>query len=84
MKYSGKVFPIERYIIAAVRKRREELGITQEKLSLELDLNTAFVGWVETPSRREKYNINHLNKLAEILKCSITDFMPTPFLTDNI
>lgn len=84
MKYSGKIFPIERYIIEAVRKKREESGMTQEQLSLELDLNTAFVGLVESHKRREKYNINHLNRLAEIFNCSIADFMPSPFLKDNL
>lgn len=83
MKYSGKTFPLDEYIILAVKKRRLELNLTQEQLSLELDLNTAFVGLVETPSRREKYNINHLNKLAEILDCSIGDFLPSPFLENN-
>lgn len=83
MKYSGKTFPLEEYIILAVKKRRQELGLTQEQLSLELELNIAFVGLVETPSRREKYNINHLNRLAEILDCSIADFLPLPFLENN-
>ena len=37
MKYSGKIFPLDRFIIAAVRKRREELAMTQEDVSLELN-----------------------------------------------
>ncbi len=83
MKYCGKVFPLDQYTTESVCKRREALGMTKEKLSLELGLSNAFVGLVESPSRQEKYNIHHLNKLAEILKYSISDFLPLPFMKDN-
>ena len=32
-----------------------------------------------------KYNLNQLNELAKIFKCSIADFMPSPYVeTDTI
>lgn len=84
MKYSGKIFPLDKFIITSVRKRRKSLGITQEDLSLELGLSSTFVSLVESPIRREKYNIHHLNKIAEIMHCTIADFLPPSFLKDNV
>jgi hypothetical protein len=39
-------------------------------------MTDSFVGHVETPNRRAKYNLNHLNALAKLFKCSPKDFMP--------
>ncbi|MBW8684688.1 helix-turn-helix domain-containing protein [Chitinophaga rhizophila] len=55
---------------------REERGISQLTLSQGAGFNDAFVGLVERPARREKYNLNHLNSIAKFLKCSIKDFLP--------
>ncbi len=51
-------------------------GLSQIALSEKLNMSDSFVGHVETPKRRAKYNINHLNALAKIFKCSPKDFMP--------
>jgi len=67
---------IEQYVIEQVKKRRTSKGISQDKLSVMMGLNEKFVTKVENPNRIEKYNINHLNKIAEILECSIRDFFP--------
>jgi transcriptional regulator with XRE-family HTH domain len=72
----GEATKIDLYIIARVKERREELGYTQITLSQKLNMSDSFVGHVETPKRRAKYNINHLNALARIFKCSPKDFMP--------
>lgn len=71
-----KVSPIEQYVINKVRERRIQAGITQATLSLAMDLGSSFVGNVESSKSDDKYNINHLNKLAIILECSIRDFFP--------
>lgn len=66
--------PIERYIINAVKEQREKKKYTQEGLSFALNLNHAFVSNRENGSKI--YNANHLNRIAEILKCSPKDFWP--------
>ena len=67
---------IEKYVIGKVKEKREELGLSQVALSQKLDMSDSFVSHVETPSRRAKYNLNHLNRLAKIFKCSPKDFLP--------
>lgn len=74
---------IESYIIEAVRKRREGLKISPNKLSLEMGLVRNFVSCTENYTRGYKYNSNHLNELAKILECSISDFYPPRFVEEN-
>jgi transcriptional regulator with XRE-family HTH domain len=68
--------PIELYIIDAVKEKRIEKGLSQRDLAYELKVSLGFIGDVENPKRRAKYNINHLNELAKILECSPKDFLP--------
>lgn len=67
---------IEKYIIQLVKDKRIKEGLSQIVLSQKLNMSDSFVGHVETPRRRAKYNINHINALAKIFKCSPKDFMP--------
>lgn len=74
---------IESYIIEAVRKRREDLKISPNKLSLEMGLVRNFVNCTENYTLGYKYNSNHLNELAKILDCSISDFYPPKYVEEN-
>ena len=74
---------IERYIIEAVKKKRLEAGINPTKLSLELGLVANFVGCIENYIKGYKYNSNHLNELAKILNCKISDFYPEKYVEEN-
>lgn len=72
--------PIEQYVIDTVRKIRMEKGISQKDLAYMLNLSVGFIGDVESSKSRAKYNISHLNKLADVLECSPKDFLPdVPF-----
>jgi ribosome-binding protein aMBF1 (putative translation factor) len=68
--------PIEKYIVEKVREKRKALGLSQMALSQKMEMTDTFVSHVEAPSRRAKYNINHLNALAKALECSPKDFWP--------
>ena len=74
---------IECYIIEAVKKRRLELNITPNRLALELGLVRDFIRKAEGYVRGYKYNSNHLNELAKVLKCRISDFYPVPYLEED-
>lgn len=45
-------------------------------LTIFEQMSDSFISQVEDPSKRAKYNINHLNKIAEIFNCSPKDFWP--------
>lgn len=72
----GELTKVEDYVIEQVKQKRNEFKLTQIALSQKLNMSDSFVGHVETPKRRAKYNINHLNALAKIFKCSPRDFLP--------
>ena len=67
---------IEKYIIDKIKTMRKEHGFSQLELSQKLEMSDSFISHVEAPSKRAKYNINNLNKIAEIFKCSPKDFWP--------
>lgn len=55
---------------------RNERNITQAVLATKLDVSYAFIGQIEDPKHRSKYNTSHLNSLAKIFNCSPKDFLP--------
>jgi transcriptional regulator with XRE-family HTH domain len=67
---------IDQYIISQVKGKRESYGYTQEDLAIQLNLSTGFIGHIESPNYRAKYNAQHLNELAKLFKCSPKDFLP--------
>lgn len=67
---------IDKYVIQKVKEFRIESGMTQITLSQKLNMSDSFIGHVESPKRRDKYNLKHLNALAKIFKCSPRDFLP--------
>lgn len=68
--------PIEQYVIDVVRKKRIEKGWSQKELAYRMELSIGFIGDVENPNYRAKYNLNHLNELAKVFECSPKDFLP--------
>ena len=71
---------LEQAVIDAVRKIRIERGWTQRDLSDYLEVSHGFVAKVESPKFRAKYNLQHIEKLSEILECSPKDFLPDKYL----
>jgi transcriptional regulator with XRE-family HTH domain len=67
---------IEDYIISKVKEMRISEGYSQRDLAYLLEVSIGFIGDVESPKRRAKYNLNHINELAKIFKCSPKDFLP--------
>ena len=67
---------LELFVIAKVKEKRIERGLTQEKLSLALNKGVGYIGDREAPSKDAKYNIRILNDIAKILDCSPRDFFP--------
>lgn len=66
----------DNYVIDAVRKERMAQKISQSMLSYGIGVSRGFVGQVESPKYRTKYNLNHINEIAKFLGCSPRDFIP--------
>lgn len=67
---------IEQHVINAVKEKRIEKGISQKELAYLLDVSIGYIGHIENPKFRAKYNLNHINELAKIFDCSPKDFLP--------
>lgn len=67
---------IEIFVIDRVREFRVKAGFSQSDLAYELGVSYGFIGKIESQNFRSKYNLNHINKLAEIFNCSPKDFLP--------
>ena len=76
MKNSTKNTAIEQFVIEKVKQFRLKAGISQAELAFRIGVSLSFIGSVESYNAPSKYNLNHLNKFAEIFNCSPKDFFP--------
>jgi DNA-binding XRE family transcriptional regulator len=67
---------IDVYVADKVKQMRKINRLSQLKLAAELDVSHSFIQQIEDVNHRAKYNIIHLNKLAQIFTCSPRDFLP--------
>ncbi len=67
---------IDLYLMKKVKEHREAQGLSQMQLANKMKMSVGFIGKVESPNYGSHYNLEHLNKLAKILKCSPQNFMP--------
>lgn len=75
---------IELYVIEKVKEFRQKENMSQADLAAHLNVSYGFIGQVENPTKKAKYNIKHLNALSIIFKCSPQDFLPQkPFAIYN-
>jgi transcriptional regulator with XRE-family HTH domain len=72
----AKLSPIDQYFIDKFREMRKENNLSHTSLAYLLDMSPGYIGDAESGKRGAKYNLKHINKLAEILECSPKDFLP--------
>lgn len=63
-------------VIDKVKQMRMERNLTQDDLAAMLNTSRGFIGQVESPDSASKYNLSHLNKLAQEIGCSPRMFLP--------
>ncbi len=64
-------------------REKKEGSISPDKLFLEISFVCNFVNFTENYTRGYKYNSNHLNELAKIPDCSISDFYSPKYVGEN-
>ncbi len=67
---------IDWYIITKVREMRTERKLTQTHIAVHLGKSVGLIGLIESPKYKHKYNVEHINALAKLFKCSVKDFFP--------
>lgn len=67
---------VEWYIVQKVKERRKKLKMSQQYLADCLNVSQSFIRDIENPSHSAAYNIDHLNEIAKIFKCSMRNFIP--------
>jgi transcriptional regulator with XRE-family HTH domain len=67
---------IENYVSNKVKEMRIAHNLSQSELAVVLNVSNGFIGQVESSNSPTKYNLDQLNQLAIIFKCSIKDFFP--------
>ena len=70
-------------VIDKVIQLRRQKGLSQEYIANVLNLTKGFIGQIESPKHPSKYNLNHLNKLAEEMGCSPKDFLPDEAIIED-
>ncbi|KAA6306543.1 hypothetical protein EZS27_041796 [termite gut metagenome] len=67
---------IDLYASSVMRAKRTEKGWSQQELGDYMNVSKAFITDIESPTRKAKLNIKHINELAKIFECSPKDFLP--------
>ena len=65
----SKTSNIHQLVAKNIRKQREFLGISQEKIVLTAGLNRAYIGYIERGER--KPSVDTLEKIAKALKVKL-------------
>lgn len=76
MKAQEYITPIEQYVIDFVLKLRTEKSLSQDDIASILEVSRGFVSNVESPKNRAKYNLYHIDILADYFSLSPKDFIP--------
>jgi len=81
MKVQEHISPVEQYVIDFVRKLRSDRGMTQEDIANILEVSRSYIGDIESPNARAKYNLTHINSLADYFEISPRIFLPEKPIT---
>jgi hypothetical protein len=67
---------VEQFVVDFVLKTRLEKNLTQENISYILGVDKSFINRIENHGNRAKYNLNHINILADHWGISPREFLP--------
>lgn len=76
MKDQEFISAIEQHVIDFVKELREEKNLTQRDIASIIGKTPSFVGNVESINNRAKYNLTHINLLADYFELSPQAFLP--------
>lgn len=75
--------PIEQYVIDFVIELRGKKNKTQQEIADIIGVSRSYIKDIENPNSPAKYNLKHINALADYFNMSPAAFLPkTPFPTE--
>ncbi|PWN64184.1 helix-turn-helix domain-containing protein [Chryseobacterium viscerum] len=72
----SELSPIEQYVVDYVIRLRIAKDLTQADIGVIINTKGSFVSNVENIKNRSKYNLDHINALADHFDLSPGDFLP--------
>ncbi len=78
-----KLTAVEQFVVDFVLKTRLEKKLTQEDIGFILEVDKSFVQQIENQSHRAKYNLNHINLLADHWGISPREFLPVSAFSED-
>jgi hypothetical protein len=76
MKGQEFITPIDQYVIDFVRKLRDVKELRQQDIGFNNWGFKEFIKDIENTNKRAKYNVRHINALADYFDMSPKDFLP--------
>ncbi len=76
MKEQVFISLIEQHVIDFVKELRTKKKMSQDEIGSIIGKTKAFIGNIESQKNRAKYNLNHINSLADYFNISPKDFLP--------
>jgi len=76
MSQTLKISAIEQHVIDFVIELRNKHNLKQEDIATIIGVKRSFITNVESVKNRAKYNLNHIDKLADHFGLSPKDFLP--------
>lgn len=76
MKVQENITPAEQYVIDYVRKLRTDKGLIQLDIANIIGVGRSFISQAESTNEVAKYNIRHINALADYFGISPREFLP--------
>ncbi|NCD68103.1 helix-turn-helix domain-containing protein [Mucilaginibacter agri] len=71
-----KISAIEQHVIKYVTDLRNEKNLTQDDIATIIGVSRSFINNIESNKSRAKYNLTHIDKLADHFGLSPKDFLP--------
>lgn len=76
MREQENISAIDQYIIDFIRNLRLAKSLTQDDVANILHVSRSFISDIESSKRIAKYNVSHVNALADYFNISPRDFLP--------
>ena len=77
---SKTISKFDEAVIDIIAEKRRFMNMSQSEFAFALGTTPGFIGQIE--AKKRKYNINHLNKIARVFKCSPCDLLPKEIIED--